>query len=464
MEPSSTDKRDDETVKLSFQGGTLRVTGLAAAELPDFVRWDEREAVHRLPAVAYADLIRWLRAQQITYVDEARAYGEHTFETRVRKEPFPHQKEAIYAWTKARSRGVVVLPTGSGKTLVATMAIEARGRSAIVVVPTLDLLNQWYDALVATFARAVGVVGGGYHEVHDLTVTTYDSAHLHMDRLGNRFGLIIFDEAHHLPSDTYAMAAKMCLAPFRLGLTATPERVDGREELYRSLVGPICYRREITELSGDYLASYETVRLEIALSPDERAAYDEARAEYLSFLRANSIRMSAPDGWQRFVLLSSQSDTGRRAFAAYRRQRALAMAAPGKLEVLERLLHTHRSERTIVFTEDNATAYQISRRFLIPVITHQTKIKERSFILAAYRSGELGSIVTSKVLNEGVDVPEASVGIVLSGSGSVREHVQRLGRILRKTEGKRALLYELVALNTNEERTSDKRREHVAYR
>ncbi|HLM76027.1 MAG TPA: helicase-related protein, partial [Polyangiaceae bacterium] len=152
------------------------------------------------------------------------------------------------------------------------------------------------------------------------------------------------------------------------------------------------------------------------------------------------------------------------AFLAYRRQRALALAAPGKIAVLARLLHAHRADRTIVFTEDNATVYQISKRFLLPAITHQTRVKERSAILRAFNEGALTAVVTSKVLNEGVNVPEANVAIVLSGSGSVREHVQRLGRILRKAEGKRAILYELVAAGTTEERVSDKRREHDAYR
>jgi len=106
----------------------------------------------------------------------------------------------------------------------------------------------------------------------------------------------------------------------------------------------------------------------------------------------------------------------------------------------------------------------ISRRFLLPSITHQTRVKERSAILSAFNAGELSAVVTSKVLNEGVNVPEANVAIVLSGSGSVREHVQRLGRILRKSEDKRAILYEIVAERTAEERTSDKRRDHVAYK
>jgi superfamily II DNA or RNA helicase len=453
-------------LRLAFQGGTIRLEGLAegapeAASRPASLVADPREGVLRAPASEYAPVVRWLHAQKLEVADEARAYASLALEPVARREPFPHQREALEAWSARRGRGVVVLPTGAGKTHVATLAIHAKQRSTLVVVPTLDLLSQWYDVLAAAFGVEVGLVGGGYHDVRDVTVTTYDSAHLHMDRLGDRFGLVVFDECHHLPSATYAMAARMCLAPFRLGLTATPERADGLG--YDELVGPIVYRKDITDLSGDYLASYEVVRLDVPLSAEERAAYEADRETYKAFLRANGIRMSSPDGWGRFVMLSSASDTGRRAFAAYRRQKQLALAAPGKLEVLERLLHQHRHDRTIVFTEDNATVYAISRRFLLPAITHQTKVKERSRTLAAFNEGGLGAVVTSKVLNEGVDVPAANVAIVLSGSGSVREHVQRLGRVLRKAEGKRALLYELVAAGTSEEYTSDKRRSHVAY-
>ena len=452
---------------LAFQGGTIRIEGVNPADpraqsLPSSAAWDPRELVFRLPAAAYAELILRLRASQIPYQDGARAYASLALEPKVKHDPFPYQREALEAWTAHRSRGVIVLPTGAGKTYVATIAILARQRSSLVVVPTLDLLNQWYDVLAAAFGVPVGIVGGGYHDVQDLTVTTYDSAHLHMDRLGHRFGLVIFDECHHLPSLSYAMAARMSIAPYRLGLTATPERTDGRA--CDDLIGPIVYRKDITELSGSFLASYETVRLEVPLSPEEREAYERERAEYIGFLRAFGIRMSDPNGWGRFLLLSSQSDAGRKAFLSYRRQRALALAAPGKINVRSRLLHQHRGDRTIVFTEDNATVYQISRRFLLPAITHQTRVKERSAILSAFNEGSLTAVVTSKVLNEGVNVPEANVAIVLSGSGSVREHVQRLGRILRKAEGKRAILYELVAAGTTEERVSDKRREHDAYR
>src|SRR5439155_9131697 len=97
--------------------------------------------------------------------------------------------------------------------------------------------------------------------------------------------------------------------------------------------------------------------------------------------------------------------------------------------------------RTLIFTADNATVYKIARQFLVPAITHQTKAKERRAILQRFHAGEYSVLVTSQVLNEGVDVPSAGIGIVLSGTGSVREHVQRLGRLLRKFGGKQAMLY-----------------------
>jgi len=117
----------------------------------------------------------------------------------------------------------------------------------------------------------------------------------------------------------------------------------------------------------------------------------------------------------------------------------------------------------LLFTDRNDAAYELSRRFLVPVITHQTKVTERSAILQGFGDGTYNAIVTSRVLNEGVDMPDASVGIVISGSGSVREHVQRLGRILRKKGDKRAVLYEIVAGGTAEEHTSRRRRDHGAY-
>jgi superfamily II DNA or RNA helicase len=386
----------------------------------------------------------------------------------VHRNPRPYQTEALGAWRAAKGRGVVVLPTGAGKTHVACLAIDDRRRSTLVLAPTLDLVRQWYDVLRATFGVPVGVIGGGDYGVEALTVSTYDSAYLHMEHLGDRFGLLVFDECHHLPGPAYALAARAAVAPFRLGLTATPERTDGRHADLDELCGPIVYRKDIVDLSGGYLAPYETIRLTVELGPADRRAHDEARAIYRDFLARNGIRMSSPSGWSDFIIRSSRSDEGRRAMEAYRRQREIAFAAPAKLDYVGLLLDRHRDDRVLLFTQDNATAYALARRFLVPIITHETRVRERSEILAGLargaEEGGYGAVVTSKVLNEGVDIPEANVAVVVSGSASVREHVQRLGRILRARAGKHALLYELVTANTAETFTSARRRDHSAYR
>jgi superfamily II DNA or RNA helicase len=454
-----------ERASLSFMAGTLEVRGWPeGAPPPPACAWDERTRCHRAPALAYADVVRALVAAKAPYDDGARRYGELAAGARVHRDPRPYQSEALAAWRGHRGRGVVVLPTGSGKSHVAVLAIDDKRRSALVVAPTLDLVRQWYDLLGTTFGGPIGLVGGGEHEVQPITVTTYDSAFLHMEHLGARFGIIVFDECHHLPGAAYALAARSCLAPYRLGLTATPERSDGREAELAHLIGPVVYRKDIVELSGDYLAEYDTERVSIELSPEERAEHDAERALYREFVRSRGIRMSDPSGWGQFIIQSSQSDEGRRAMAAYRRQRALAFAPAAKLDYLEHLLHQHRKDRAILFTQDNATAYAVARRFLVPVITHQTKVRERSAVLKGLAEGTYRAVATSKVLNEGVDVPDANVAVILSGSGSVREHVQRLGRILRKRADKRAVLYELVTEETTETYTSERRREHSAYR
>jgi superfamily II DNA or RNA helicase len=449
-----------------FVAGTLELRGIAESflGLPGACRWDPRSGCFRAPASAYAPLILAIKELGLDIEDQARKYTELDFGVRAYREPRPFQSEALDALKRAKGRGIVVLPTGAGKSHVAIMAIDKWRRSTLVVAPTLDLVRQWYDLLRTSFGVEVGVVGGGEYTLHPLTVTTYDSAYLHMENLGSRFGFIVFDECHHLPAEAYSMAAQQSLAPFRLGLTATLERADGREAVLSSLIGPVVYRKEIVELSGEYLSDYDTECVTLKLSASERLEYDAERAIYIGFLRSQGIRMGSPQGWMEFVQRSSRGVAGRRAMQAYRRQRELALAAPGKLEYLELLLQVHRHDLTLVFTQDNATAYEISRRFLVPAITHQTKVSERSEILDRFRTGEYGVVVTSKVLNEGVDVPEANVAVIISGSGSVREHVQRLGRILRHREGKRARLYELVSANTTETSTSDRRRDHAAYR
>lgn len=456
---------DPTPVTVAFDQGTL-VLGGPSPELLDtlpHVQFDPRTNVHRAEARYYRAIMEHLVREKIPFKDDARNYPLIPWRLRASRDPFPHQTEALEIWWKYGARGVAVLPTGTGKTFLAILAIQKAGRPALVVTPTLPLLHQWYGELLVAFDVPVGLIGGGHYDLQHLTVTTYDSAYIHLERWGNRYGLLVFDECHHLPGPSYMAAAIGSLAPFRLGLTATPERADGQDALISSLIGPIVYRREIKELAGAFLADFHTERLYVELTPEEENRYRETREVYRSFVQDHGISMGGANGWQRFIQESCRSKEGRLAFQAYREQRRLALAAPAKLELLGKLLHRHRGDRMLIFTHDNATVYEIARRFLVPAITHQTKAKERRRILDAFASGELPVVVTSRVLNEGVDVPAANIGVILSGSGTVREHVQRLGRLLRKYGEKRALLYEVVTRGTVEEFTSERRRQHHAY-
>lgn len=452
-------------VHIAFDQGTIKLTGSTEELTPvaEFVRWDDRADCHRAQGRHYGPIVLTLHRLKIPFKDDARQFSTHVFQTHNEPPLRPHQQKSLNAWLQAGRAGVVVLPTGSGKTLVARMAITQTGRDTLILVPTIDLMQQWYEQLCAAFARPIGLLGGGDNHLEVITVSTYDSALIYMDRIGNRFGLLICDECHHLPAPSTRLAAIMCLAPFRLGLTATPERTDGQEEDLYDLLGPLCHRCEINELEGEYLAPYQLETIHIILDPDERAAYDAAYQQYKDFSRNCGINFSKPEAWSQFVQVCARSQEGRSAYAAYRMQKKLARASRAKLRTVWSLLRKHRQERVLLFTDDNATAYAISETFFIPIITHRTKVSERKTVLDAFRNGSMPFLVNSRVLNEGVDVPDVAVGIVVSGSGSVREHVQRLGRILRPRAGKQAILYELVSENTAEAFTSERRRQHIAY-
>jgi len=426
----------------------------------DYATWDDRVERFRIPAIQYRNLVLSLRAAGTEIEDRAKAFQEIVLVPSLEMEPYPHQQEALDAWKQAGRWGMVVLPTAAGKTYLAQLAMQATRRSTLIMVPTLDLMHQWYAHLVAAFPDvAVGLLGGGSRDRTPILVSTYDSAAIQAEILGNQYALLVFDECHHLPSDFNRVIAEYAIAPYRLGLTATPERSDGKHQDLIQLIGAEVYRRSAEELSGTALAKHKSVQIKVRLSPQERHRYDELIQTRNAFLQEAKIFLGSIQGWQRFVQASARSTPGRKAMLAHREARAIAFGTEGKLRILADLLRQHFPQRTLIFTDDNATVYRISQEFLIPAITHQTGIKERHAILSQFKQGTYLTLVASRVLNEGVDVPDASVAIVLSGTGSSREYVQRLGRILRKGKNpdKLALLYEIVAEDTSEERVSHRR-------
>lgn len=443
---------------LRYQAGTLLLEGTLPAEpVQAQFRFDARVNLWRAPAFRYPEILVSLK--EILESNHAPRYRKLALDYASAHAPYRHQLEALESWKTNRGRGVVVLPTGAGKTALGLMAMAFTSRSTLVVVPTRVLMHQWYAELKAAFPDIpVGLIGDGEYEVLDVAVATYDSAAIHAERLGNRYGLLIFDEVHHLPTDFYEPAATFSLAPYRLGLTASLERADGRHQRLSEYLGLVVYRKEATELRGGVLADYRLEEVRVELSPAERARYQQALDIRNRFLEANRIALGNLEGWSLFVKLSTRTEEGRRAMRAHREAARIATAAPAKLRALAVILARHQGQKILIFTKENDLAYEVSRTYLIPCITHQTHVKERQDILEKFAAGEYRAVVSGNVLNEGINVADAAVAVNLSGSAVERELIQRLGRILRRSGEKKAVFYEVFTRDTREQRVSERRR------
>jgi len=434
-------------MKAIFQGGTLVLYGDITHPPPPFQWVKDR---WRCEAYHYPGLVDWFEASGI----QNTIPDWQLLDLSIQDDRTPHdyQTEAIQAWDETGRRGSIVLPTGAGKTFVAIRTIQQVNCSTLVIAPTIDLLHQWYARLSSTFDCEVGVYYGGEKNVQPITVTTYHSAGDVVSEHGNSFKLIVFDEVHHLPAPSWGETALMSPSPYRLGLTATypdeEEQSNGRWQL-DDLIGSIVYQKRIDELTGATLAKYRTERIRVDLTPEERHHYDADYSIYAGFFRSRQLQKTHGANWlMELMRLSAFDVAARRALLARQRILRLLSLAENKLLALDRLLHQHYFDQVLIFTESNEVVYHLSRQYLIPSITHETKAAERKAILDGYLNREYRAIVTSRVLNEGVDVPEAKVAIVLGGTSRQREYVQRLGRVLRKKGNKEALLYEIIVRDT----------------
>ncbi len=401
-------------------------------------------------------LSKTLHGPILPSISHRRSTSNHATISRPRSTPGP----------STNARGASSSRRVAGRRSSGLQAIADAGVSALVVTPTIDLMNQWHATLTNAFGdqlpEPIGVLGGGNHDVTAITVTTYDSAYRYVNEYGDRFGLLVVDEEHHLPAPTYQQIPEMMIAPYRLGLTATYERPDGKHELLEDLLGPVVYREHVDELAGEYLSEYETIHMSVELTADERETYNEEYQIYRDYVDSHDFDLWKERGYQEFLKRTSYDPQGRRALIAKQRAERLARTATKKLDTLDNLIKRHHDDRAIIFTANNDFAYDISQEFIVPCITHQTKTDKRTEILERFRTGEYSMLVTSQVLDEGIDVPAANVGIILSGSASKRQYAQRLGRILRLTDDRQpARLYEIIAEDTMETYVSQRRREGV---
>lgn len=457
---SSTPKR------LIFSAGTLLLEETCGQSRPAFGdnvewKWDHRVDGWRCDALAYPALRTDRRFTSAGIADSVPSWQRVSWPKQALRKLRADQKQAVAAWNKT-GRGCIVMPTGTGKTEVALNAMASCAISTLVVSPVRDLMYQWHRRIAESLGYDAGIIGDQVFRVSPVSVTTYDSACIHMERLGNQFGMIVFDECHHLPGRVRADAARMCAAPLRLGLTATPERSDGRHVELAQLIGPTVYEIAISESRGSTLADYDVVRIPVHLSDDEQRQYDRLSHELRSFIQERR-KTDAEFTWEKLCSESVRSPESRRAMRAFFAKKSIEERAEEKLRVLEDLFRLHAGEPCLVFAGSNAMARDVSLRFLIPCLLSHCNKHERLDVLRGLEERTYPALVANQVLDEGVDLPEVKVAIVIGGKSSVRQAKQRLGRILRKSGNSRAILYEVICTETNEEKRSRTRRKSDAY-
>lgn len=504
---------------MRYDRGTIVIEGLA--HIP-FATHDPRINALRAQAIYYPNIIEYLKQSGIGYDDRVFFVPDATTVLPLDNSHYngstiaaadedgkddnnsspsspqllpslrDYQQRAVDNWVNAGMRGCVILPTGSGKTLVGIKAIEKANAASLVVVPTLDLMDQWTAVLSKYFSasphscaaagteeKKIGNLGGGSEDIRPITVSTYDSAYLRAAFLGNKFKLVVFDEVHHLAAPGYRMIAEQMAAPFRLGLTATIEREDSLHTDLPRLVGGVVFQVAPDVLARQkHLAEYEVERRKVELLPEELAEYRTNMQKYhecRSKLGWGGGNMPAryTISLEKLIMMSGRNPLAREALLARNRATNVALNARSKLEELKEILAENRGAKAIIFTQHNDMVYEISNRFLIPFITHKTGKDERQDVLKGFKDGRYMAIVTSKVLDEGVDVPDAEIGIIVSGTGSAREFIQRLGRLLRPkpggtggegNAGKKAKLIELVSSETREETITSAKRKRALKR
>jgi len=462
------DHESRSQVALSFDRGTLLLTGpqpqdLSAATESSVWKWDARVGAWRCDAVHYAAMRSALSRRFGTrFQDCLPAPVRVSWPKQDLPEPRAEQREALVAWVRAGRRGQIIMPTGTGKTEVAFAAMAETQVATLVVAPVRDLMYQWHRRILATFGYDAGIVGDTTFDIRPVTVTTYDSAYIHMDKMGAGFGLLIFDEEHHLPGRCRREAAILSAATMRLGLTATPQRSDGLHTDLDWLIGPVVYDLPFKHVRGSTLADFDVVRIPVALTDTEQATYDQCSRTVRHFIM--SRRKELPGySWQDLCKEMGKDPQARHAQKAYYLKQSIEDRAAEKLRVLEDVFRLHYGQQTIVFAGSNAMAIEVSKRFLVPSILSHTPKRERLAVLDGFARGEFTVLVANRVLDEGVDVPEAKVAVVIGGQASTRQATQRLGRVLRRSGDARATLYEVVCEDTKDVQRSRKRRRTDAY-
>ncbi len=369
-----------------------------------------------------------------------------------------YQEEALKKWLENNGRGIVALPTGSGKTIIGVAAIAATGLRTLIITFTREQMFQWKETIYKYTNIEPGYVGLIYSDekrLAPITITTYQSGYRNINKLSPLFDLLIVDEVHHLPADKFRYIAIHSIAAKRMGLSATVVREDGKHVELFPLLGGIIYHKTAAELAQKgYLARYRIITVKVKLQKDEREEYEDLRRLYR--------RLAGYRPFKEVLEAALKGDErARQALKIHNKMRSITSRSVSKIEKAVEIARKELSKgsKIIIFTQYVEQAKEIARRLNAHLLTGEVPSEKRKMTLREFKESPSGVLVVTTVGDEGLDIPDANVGIIVSGTGSRRQFIQRLGRILRpKKDGREAKLYEIILVNTPEEYLSRKRK------
>ncbi len=450
-------------IELTYSDGMIlikpdRYLGDALSGIRDLLIYDKINRIFKTYPIHYVKIKEYLTSLNVKLEDKTN-FSEKILPIKpiLKVNLRDYQSEALDKWVSNKYRGIIALPTGSGKTIVGLAAFSKLGRWTLVVAFTKEQVKQWREHFIKNTSLSPSDVGVFYGEekiIAPITITTYQTAFRYINQLSPYFPMIIVDECHHLPADKFRVIAMRSFAPYRLGLSATPFREDGRHEELFPLLGGVIYFKSVKELSEKgYLAPFIIRVIKVNLTPEEIKLYRELKKKYEELSRGLTF--------QELLALAKKGDLKAIEALKIRSQmRLLVHTSKEKFNALRRIFieEISKGSKIIIFTQYIDQAEEISKLLNIPVITGETDHSTRKRNFDLFRSGFYKAIVLTSVGDEGIDVPDANVGIIVAGTGSKRQFIQRLGRLLRPVGGKEAVLYEIIVSNTFEEAESRRRR------
>ncbi len=467
------ESRPQISVTLSYDGKIIylrssgRLGDIYTRHLKDILRYERRcRAFVTLP-YKYVDTVMALRRAGVTDITDLTGLDKHVkaaegvrdFEIRFTGELRDYQEEALKRWLRNKNSGIIALPTGAGKTIVGAAAIAKVGVRTLVVAATKEQVRQWREKILQFTDATPSMIGLYYSDEKrkaSITITTYQSATKKLMEFVSDYPLLIIDEVHHLPAKTFKVIATGMPSPFRMGLSATPEREDGEHErLFPLMGGIIYYVSPATLAEKGYLAKYEIKTIKVELTPQEKKRYNELRRKYRALVGSSTFE-EVLDAVRR------GDKRAREALRVHQEMIKIAQQSEAKVKKAIEIINEEleRGSKIIVFAQYVDLAKRIATEVGGFLLTGSTEPGRRKIILERFRRVRSGVLVVTTVGDEGIDIPDASVGIIIAGTGSRRQFIQRLGRLLRPAPGKVARLYEIISKGTSEEHQSRRRRQN----